>query len=126
MIRPAALAALLLTSAALACPAKAGYVANGLFKNVGKAQPICGPLYETFRRSLKGVKWTEMYEVRDGRVGNKKTADFLALIQKGGYRRVKSQVSARSQVYLFQRRGNYITAVIGVSGPTGYIGLAGQ
>lgn len=119
-------AALVLAPAALACPVKQGYIANGLFKNTSQASPICGPLYQTFKFSMAGVKWTEMYEVKSGRVGNRKTADFLALIQKSGYRNVKRKISARSQVYLFQRRNNTITLVVGTSGGMGYIGLAGQ
>lgn len=120
------LAVLALASGALACPVKPGYVANGLFKNTSKAAPICGPLYQAFKYSLVGVKWTEMYEVKNGRVGNLRTADFLALIQKRGYRNVKRKISARSQVYLFQRRNNSITAVIGFSAGGSYLGLAGQ
>lgn len=120
------LAALTLTPFALACPVKQGYVANGLFKNTAGAKPICGPLYQTFRFSMAGVKWTEMYEVKAGRVGQLRTSEFLALIRRGRYRLVKQSKTVRSQVYLFERGSHSITVVVGVSGGAQYIGLAGQ
>ncbi len=126
MKKLSALAALLLTSVALACPVKQGYVANGLFKNTAGAKPICGPLYQAFRFSMTGVKWTEMYEVKAGRVGQLRTADFLNLIRRGRYRLMRQNKTVRSQVYLFERGSHSITVVVGVSGGAQYLGLAGQ
>lgn len=119
-------AALLLTSAALACPAKPGYVANSLFRAPGNLTAICGPLYLAFQNSLKGAKWTEMYALAAGQPGDAQLARLLTAIQKSGYRQARVQRQARSQVYLFTRGEHSITAVTGVSGPVRYVALAGQ
>ncbi|MBB5236182.1 hypothetical protein [Deinococcus budaensis] len=128
MTRLLLLAALLLTPAALACPVKPGTVANGLFKDTRRLPPICGPLYLTFKQAMSGTKWTEMYAL-DSQASKTRTAQtnaILASIVRSGYRKVREQKGPRSQVYLFQRRKNTITAVVGISGPVHYLALAGQ
>lgn len=125
MTRALPLAVLLLLSPALACPVKPGNIANSLFKDTLKLAPICGPLYLTFKQAMVGTKWTEMYAL-DTRSRLAQTASVLATIQRKGYKKVRESKKPRSQVYLFQRGKNTITAVVGISGPVHYIGLAGQ
>ncbi|EYB68187.1 hypothetical protein DEIPH_ctg025orf0019 [Deinococcus phoenicis] len=120
------LAAPLLASAALACPVKQGYIANGLFKDASQTTPICGPLYLAFKNSLSGAKWTEMYALAADRTGQGQAERILAGIQKSGYKKVRAQKGPRNETYQFQRGSHFITAVIGISGPTRYLGLAGQ
>lgn len=120
------LLAALTLPAALACPVKPGYVANGLFRDASHTTPICGPLYLAFQHNMAGVKWTEMYALDPNRAGDLQAERILAAIQKSGYRSVKAQKTARSQAYQFQRGAHTITAVVGQSGPVRYLGLAGQ
>lgn len=126
MTKLLALAALALASASLACPVKAGYVANGLFKDTSKTKPICGPLYLAFKNSMAGSKWTEMYALASDKTGQTQAERILGGIQKSGYRKVRAQKNPRNEVYQFQRGGHFITALIGISGPTRYLALAGQ
>ncbi|GMA16821.1 hypothetical protein E5F05_16490 [Deinococcus metallilatus] len=126
MIKLLALTTLALASASLACPVKAGYVANGLFKDTSKTTPICGPLYLAFKNSMAGSKWTEMYALASDKIGQTQAGRILGGIQKSGYKQVRAQKTPRNEVYQFQRGGHVITAVLGISGPTRYLALAGQ
>ena len=126
MLRLALFLSLLSLPAALACPVKAGHMAGGLIKDAGGTTPICGPLYLSFKQSMGGAKWTEMYALAPEATGQKQAASVLAALQKQGYRLVREKKSARSEVYLYRKGQATVTALIGLSGPTRYLALAGQ
>lgn len=103
--------AVLLTSAAVACPVEKGYILNGQAEMPSYLTPECGSYYKTQRDRVNKAAagravWTETYKIQPGKVSR-----LRALVKNAweGYRPTLDQQKGDSLVMAWMVPAPFLT-----------------
>jgi len=107
-----ALPALLLTTMALACPVRAGYFANGQFKNTTGLLPQCSVSFKKLASEVKPGEYSEIYKTTLDAAGGFKVARAFNLFRANGWKPAGVQRKGDDTTYAFTRSGKQTVMLV--------------
>lgn len=103
---------LLLTTIALACPVKVGYIANGQFKNTTGLIPLCEPAFKKLAKEVKPGEYGEFYRTTLDLTGGLKVGKLVRLFSLNGWQKLSVPANGKVKSFGFKKNGKEI--VVGV------------
>ncbi|WP_407572087.1 hypothetical protein [Deinococcus altitudinis] len=95
--------ALLLTTTALACPVKAGYFANGQFKDTTGLTPQCSAIFKNIAAGVKPGEYGEVYKTTLTAAGGFKVGKAFNLFRANGWKSAGVVRKGNDKTYVFNK-----------------------
>ncbi|MGY2892527.1 hypothetical protein [Deinococcus sp. UYEF24] len=94
---------LLLTTTALACPVKAGYVANGQFKNTTGLVPQCSAAFKKIAAEVKVGEYGEIYKTTFDLKGALAIKKLSGLLTSNGWKQTGASNKGQNKALVFDK-----------------------
>jgi len=104
--------ALLLTTTALACPVRAGYVADGQFKDTTGLLPQCSVSFRKLASEVKPGEYGEMYRTTLNVAGGIRVAKAFNLFRANGWKLAGVQRNGDDATYSFTKGGKQTVMLV--------------
>ena len=118
-----------LASAAVACPVKSGYIANGIVRNVLKPKefvPMCSLQATLQKQFFSTMRWTEVYGVENSNLGRLNIAYVITALKEKGFKQVASQPTEKGNVWRFDKGSQVVMVMTAANGPVIFLAIAGR
>ena len=102
----------LLASSAAACPVKAGFLANGQFKDTTGLTPQCSPAFKKLSKDVKPGEYGEFYKTNLNAAGGLKVARAFNLFRANGWKAGGVQRKGNNKVYSFTKAGKQTVMLV--------------
>lgn len=120
------LALALVLGSAVACPVKAGYFANGQFKDTTGLTPLCTPAFRKISAEVKQTEYGEIYRTSLDLKGGFQVARAVNLFTAHGWKRLNMAQPKKGKAYAFSRAGKQTVLLVREGETTALIILIGD
>jgi len=90
-------------STATACPVKAGYVANGQFKNTTGLVPLCTPAFKKIATEVKAGEYEESYKTTFDLKGALAIRKLSGLLTSNGWKQTGASDKGQNKTLIFDK-----------------------